>query len=81
MRFSDSWARRAEFCFATVLTASADVDVQVSFDHGAAFERLGGIHGVDDLPVADFVAQTIAGCAVHAGEEDGDIKPTSEPRK
>lgn len=68
----------SEFCAAAVLTASADVDVQVSLDDGASFERLSGIHGVDDLPVADFIAQTVAGCAVHAGEDN---TPTLEHQK
>lgn len=50
-----------------VLTASADVDVQVAFDYGAALERLRGIHWVDDLLLADLIAQAIAGRAEHAG--------------
>lgn len=53
---------------AAVLTASADVDVQVSFDYRAAFERLRGIHRVDDLLLADFITQAIAGLAEHAGD-------------
>lgn len=53
---------------AAVLTASADVDVQVAFDYGAAFERLRGVHRVDDLLIADFIAQAIAGRAEHAGD-------------
>lgn len=61
-------ARGAEGGEETVLTASADVDVQVAFDYGAAFERLRGIHRVDDLPLADFIAQAIAGLAEHAGD-------------
>lgn len=50
-----------------LLTASADVDVQVSSDNGAAFERLGGVNGVDDLHVALFITQAIAGGAECAG--------------
>ena len=44
-----------------VLTSSADVDVQVALDDRAALEGLGGIHGVDDLLVADLVTQAVAG--------------------
>lgn len=44
------------------LTASADVDMQVAFDNGAAFERLSSIHGVDDLLLAHFITQTVTGC-------------------
>lgn len=51
-----------------VLTASADVDVQVAFDNRAAFEGLSGIHGVDDLLLAHFIAQTIAGFTEHTGD-------------
>lgn len=61
-------AKRAEGGEAAVLTASADVDVQVAFDYRAAFERLRRIHWVDDLPLADFIAQSIAGLAEHAGD-------------
>lgn len=41
--------------------------MQVAFDHGAALERLRGIHRVDDLLLADLIAQAIAGRAEHAG--------------
>lgn len=54
--------------YTAVLTASADVDVQVPFDNSAAFKRLSGIHGIDDLPVAHFITQTITGCTEHAGD-------------
>lgn len=50
------------------LTASADVDVQVAFDNSAAFQRLSGIHGVDDLLLAHFITQTITSCTGHAGD-------------
>lgn len=53
---------------AAVLTASADVDVQVAFDYRAAFERLRGIHRVDDLLLADLITKAIAGLAEHAGD-------------
>lgn len=49
--------------------------MQVAFDNGAAFERLGSIHGVDDLLIADFIAQAIAGRTEHAEDrqrEGGD---------
>jgi len=51
-----------------VLTASADVDVQVAFDNSAAFEGLSGIHGVDDLLLAHFITHTIAGFTEHTGD-------------
>lgn len=62
------WAKGTEGAAAALLTASADVDVQVAFDHCAAFERLRGIHRVDDLPLADFITKAIAGLAEHAGD-------------
>lgn len=58
--------------YPAVLTASADGYLQVAFDNSAAFERLSRIYGVDDLPVAHFIAQAIAGGARHAeGNTDG----------
>lgn len=60
--------RGAEGSEAAVLTASADVDVQVAFDYRAAFQRLRGIHWIDDLPLADFITQAIAGLTEHAGD-------------
>ncbi len=54
--------------YAAVLTASADVDMQVAFDNSAAFERLSGIHGVDDLLLTHFITQTITGCTEHTGD-------------
>lgn len=47
--------RGTERAKAAVLTASADVDVQVAFDYRAAFEGLHRIHRVDSLPLADFI--------------------------
>lgn len=57
-------------CYCAELTASADVDVQVAFDNGAAFERLSGVHRVDDLllPLTHFITETITGCAGHTGD-------------
>lgn len=57
-------------CSSAELTASADVDVQVAFDHSAAFQGLSGVHRVDDLllALAHFITETITGCAGHAGE-------------
>lgn len=62
--------------YAAVLTASADVDMQVAFDNSAAFERLSGIHGVDDLLIALFIAQTITSCTEHTGDRQGEIDDT-----
>lgn len=45
--------------------------MQIAFDDSAAFERLSGIHGVDDLLVTYFITKTITGCTEHAG--DGEI--------
>lgn len=61
-------AKGTEGAEAAVLTASADVDVQVAFDYRAAFERLRGIHRVDDLLLADLITKAIAGLAEHAGD-------------
>lgn len=58
---------------AAVLTASADVDMQVAFDNGAAFERLSGIHGVDDLLLAYFITQTVAGRTGHTGDRQTEV--------
>lgn len=57
-------------CYCAELTASADVDVQVAFDNGAAFERLSGVHRVDDLllTLTHFITETITGCAGHTGD-------------
>lgn len=60
--------------YAAVLTASADVDMQVAFDNSAAFERLSGIHGVDDLLFTHFITQTITGCTEHTGDRQGEIE-------
>lgn len=60
--------------YTAVLTASADVDMQVAFDNGAVFERLSGIHGVDDLLLTHFITQTITGCAEHTGDRQREIE-------
>lgn len=59
--------------YTAVLTASADVDMQVAFDNSAAFERLSGIHGVDDLLLTHFITQTITGCTEHTGDRQREI--------
>lgn len=56
---------------AAELTASADVDMQVAFDNGAAFERLSSIHGVDDLLLTYFITETITSCTEHTGGQTG----------
>lgn len=45
--------------------------MQIAFDESAAFERLSGIHGVDDLLFTYFITKTITGCTEHTG--DGEI--------
>lgn len=59
-----------------VLTASADVDLQVAFDNSAAFERLSSSHGVDDLPITYFITQTITSCAKHTGDRQRERQET-----
>lgn len=59
--------------YTAVLTASADVDMQVAFDNGAVSERLSSIHGVDDLLLAHFITQTITGCTEHAGDRQREM--------
>lgn len=63
-------------CYTTVLTASADVDLQVAFDNSAAFERLSSSHGVDDLPITYFITQTITSCAKHTGDRQRERQET-----
>lgn len=60
--------------YAAVLTASADVDMQVAFDNSAAFERLSSVHRVDDLPLTYFITQTITGCTEHTGDRQREIE-------
>lgn len=63
-------------CYTAVLTASADVDLQVAFDNSAAFERLSSSHGVDDLPITYFITQTITSCAKHTGDRQRERQET-----
>lgn len=49
-----------------VLTATADVDMQVPFDNSAALEGLSRVHRVNDLFITDLVTQAVTGSAEHA---------------
>lgn len=54
-----------------VLTAAADVDMQVAFDNGAALEGLSRVHRVNDLFITDLVTQAVTGNAEHAARHTG----------
>lgn len=54
-----------------VLTAAADVDMQVAFDNGAALEGLSRVHRVNDLFITDLVTQAVTGSAEHAARHTG----------
>lgn len=63
-------SRRVVLWDAAELTASADVDMQVAFDNGAAFEGLSSIHGVDDLLLTHFITEAITSCTEHTEGTD-----------
>lgn len=50
-------------CSGFALTSMADVDVQVTVNDGAVFQRLSGVHRVDHSGRADFITQAITGAA------------------
>lgn len=50
--------------------------MQVALDNSAAFERLSGIHGVNDLPIALFITEAITSCTERTGDRQGEIDET-----
>lgn len=53
------------FTSSSILTASADIDVQVAFDESAALQGLGSIHRVDGFNITDLITEAVTCATEH----------------